>query len=150
MQKVALHNLGCKVNSYEMDVIGQKLTEKGYELVPFDTKADVYIINTCTVTNIADRKSRQMLHQAKKRNPEAVVVAVGCYVQTGKEQVLTDARIDLAILRVAAAEILFEEETPDSVAANEAVELAKKYGTEKSPGFINGLLGSLVKENEGA
>lgn len=97
MQKVALHNLGCKVNSYEMDVIGQKLTEKGYELVPFDTKADVYIINTCTVTNIADRKSRQMLHQAKKRNPEAVVVAVGCYVQTGKEQVLADAGIDLAI-----------------------------------------------------
>lgn len=97
MQKVALHNLGCKVNSYEMDVIGQKLEEKGYQLVPFDQQADIYIINTCTVTNIADRKSRQMLHQAKKRNPEAVVVAVGCYVQTGKEQVLRDAGIDLAI-----------------------------------------------------
>ena len=97
MQKVALHNLGCKVNSYELDVIGQKLEEKGYSIVPFDEKADVYIINTCTVTNIADRKSRQMLHQAKKRNPEAVVVAVGCYVQTGKEQVLQDAGIDLAI-----------------------------------------------------
>lgn len=97
MQKVALHNLGCKVNSYEMDVIGQKLEEKGYQLVPFDQQADIYIINTCTVTNIADRKSRQMLHQAKKRNPKAVVVAVGCYVQTGKEQVLRDAGIDLAI-----------------------------------------------------
>ena len=97
MQKVALHNLGCKVNSYEMDVIGQKLEEKGYEIVPFDERADIYIINTCTVTNIADRKSRQMLHQAKKRNPEAVVVAVGCYVQTGKEQVLSDAGIDLAV-----------------------------------------------------
>ena len=97
MQKVALHNLGCKVNSYELDVIGQKLEEKGYTIVPFDEKADVYIINTCTVTNIADRKSRQMLHQAKKRNPDAVVVAVGCYVQTGKEQVLTDAGIDLAV-----------------------------------------------------
>ena len=97
MRKVALHNLGCKVNSYELDVIGQKLEEKGYTIVPFDEKADVYIINTCTVTNIADRKSRQMLHQAKKRNPEAVVVAAGCYVQTGKEQVLADAGIDLAI-----------------------------------------------------
>lgn len=97
MPTVALHNLGCKVNSYELDVIGQKLQEKGYAIVPFDEKADIYIINTCTVTNIADRKSRQMLHQAKKRNPDAVVVAAGCYVQTGKEQVLTDAGIDLAI-----------------------------------------------------
>lgn len=97
MKKVALHNLGCKVNSYELDVIGQKLEEKGYTVVPFHEKADVYIINTCTVTNMADRKSRQMLHQAKKRNPNAVVVAVGCYVQTGKEQVLQDAGIDLAI-----------------------------------------------------
>ncbi len=97
MRKVALHNLGCKVNSYELDVIGQKLEEKGYIIVPFDEKADVYIINTCTVTNMADRKSRQMLHQAKKRNPEAIVVAVGCYVQTGMEQVLSDAGIDLAV-----------------------------------------------------
>lgn len=97
MRKVALHNLGCKVNSYELDVIGQKLEEKGFTIVPFDQQADVYIINTCTVTNIADRKSRQMLHQAKKRNPDAVVVAAGCYVQTGKEQVLKDAGIDLAI-----------------------------------------------------
>ena len=76
MRKVALHNLGCKVNSYELDVIGQKLEEKGYKIVPFDEKADIYVINTCTVTNMADRKSRQMLHQAKKRNPEAIVVAV--------------------------------------------------------------------------
>jgi len=97
MQKVALHNLGCKVNSYEMDVISQKLVEKGYVLVPFEEMADIYIINTCTVTNIADRKSRQMLHQAKKRNPQAIVVAAGCYVQTGMEQVLKDAGIDLAI-----------------------------------------------------
>ena len=97
MRKVALHNLGCKVNSYELDVIGQKLEEKGYIIVPFDEKADIYVINTCTVTNMADRKSRQMLHQAKKRNPEAIVVAVGCYVQTGMEQVLQDAGIDLAV-----------------------------------------------------
>ncbi len=97
MKNVALHNLGCKVNGYEMDVMQQRLEEKGYKIVPFDKKADIYIINTCTVTNIADRKSRQMLHRAKKKNPEAVVVAVGCYVQTGKEEALLDESIDLAI-----------------------------------------------------
>lgn len=97
MKKVALHNLGCKVNSYEMDVMQQKLAEKGYDIVPFDAKADIYIVNTCTVTNIADRKSRQMLHRAKAKNPQAVVVAVGCYVQTGGEQALQDDCIDLAI-----------------------------------------------------
>lgn len=97
MKSVALHNLGCKVNSYELDVIGQKLKEKGFSVVPFDEKADIYMVNTCTVTNIADRKSRQMLHQAKKRNPEAVVVAIGCYVQTGGGQVLADEAVDLVI-----------------------------------------------------
>ncbi len=95
--KVAMHNLGCKVNSYEMDIMGQKLTDAGCELVPFHEKADVYVINTCTVTNIADRKSRQMLHRSKKENPEAVVVAVGCYVETGLEGVKKDDCIDLAI-----------------------------------------------------
>ncbi len=97
MKNVALHNLGCKVNGYEMDVMQQRLEEKGYKIVPFDKKADIYIINTCTVTNIADRKSRQMLHRAKKKNPDAVVVAVGCYVQTGSEAALLDESIDLAI-----------------------------------------------------
>lgn len=80
-----------------MDFMQQTLQEKGYKIVPFDKKADIYIINTCTVTNIADRKSRQMLHRAKKLNPDAVVVAVGCYVQTGKEEALKDLSIDLAI-----------------------------------------------------
>ena len=97
MKSVALHNLGCKVNGYEMDVMQQMLQEKGYQIVPFDEQADIYIINTCTVTNIADRKSRQMLHRAKKQNPEAIVVAVGCYVQTGQEEALKDSSIDLAI-----------------------------------------------------
>lgn len=97
MKSVALHNLGCKVNAYELDVMGQMLQEKGFKIVPFDTEADIYIINTCTVTNIADRKSRQMLHRAKKKNPGAVVVAVGCYVQTGQENVEKDECIDLAI-----------------------------------------------------
>ena len=95
--KVAMHNLGCKVNSYEFDVMGQKLSAAGCEIVPFTDVADVYIINTCTVTNIADRKSRQMLHKAKKENPGAVVVAVGCYVETGMEGVKKDECIDLAI-----------------------------------------------------
>jgi threonylcarbamoyladenosine tRNA methylthiotransferase MtaB len=97
MKSVAFHNLGCKVNSYELDVMQQMLQEKGYRIVPFDEIADIYIINTCTVTNIADRKSRQMLHRAKQKNPQAVVVAVGCYVQTDKEGVEKDASIDLAI-----------------------------------------------------
>ena len=97
MKSVALHNLGCKVNGYEMDVMQQTLQENGYKIVPFDEAADIYIINTCTVTNIADRKSRQMLHRAKKRNPDAIVVAVGCYVQTGKDEVQKDEAVDLAI-----------------------------------------------------
>ncbi len=97
MKSVAFHNLGCKVNGYEMDYMQQILQEKGYRIVSFDEKADIYIINTCTVTNIADRKSRQMLHRAKKMNPESVVVAVGCYVQAGGEETLKDKSIDLAI-----------------------------------------------------
>ena len=97
MKNVALHNLGCKVNSYELDVVQQMLQENGYNVVPFDEKADIYIVNTCTVTNIADRKSRQMLHRAKAKNPDAIVVAIGCYVQTGKEDVILDECIDLAI-----------------------------------------------------
>lgn len=94
---VAYHNLGCKVNSYEMDVMLQSLRRKGYEIVPFEEKADIYIVNTCTVTNIADRKSRQMLHKAKKTNPEGIVVAVGCYVQSDTEAVKADASVDLMI-----------------------------------------------------
>ncbi|MCI8615269.1 tRNA (N(6)-L-threonylcarbamoyladenosine(37)-C(2))-methylthiotransferase MtaB [Parablautia intestinalis] len=97
MKSVAFHNLGCKVNGYEMDYMLQALQEKGYTIVPFDGRADIYIINTCTVTNIADRKSRQMLHRAKRLNPESVVVAVGCYVQAGGEEALKDMSIDLAI-----------------------------------------------------
>lgn len=97
MKSVALHNLGCKVNAYEIDVMQQMLQESGYSIVAFDEKADIYIVNTCSVTNIADRKSRQMLHKAKKQNPEAVVVAVGCYVQSGKEKIEKDECIDLAI-----------------------------------------------------
>lgn len=95
--KVALHNLGCKVNAYEIEAMQQLLEESGYEIVPFEPGADIYVINTCTVTNIADRKSRQMLHKAKKMNPEAIVVATGCYVQTGGEKLEKDEAIDLVL-----------------------------------------------------
>lgn len=97
MKSIALHNLGCKVNGYEMEVMQQILQEKGYKIVPFDEKADIYIVNTCTVTNIADQKSRQMLHRARKKNPDAVVVAAGCYVQTGEEKIAEDLAVDLVI-----------------------------------------------------
>ncbi len=97
MKKVAFHNLGCKVNSYEMDAMLQELKMHGYTIVPFEEQADIYIVNTCTVTNMADRKSRQMLHKAKKMNPEAVVVAVGCYVQADAEGVRNDDAVDLII-----------------------------------------------------
>ena len=97
MPKAALHNLGCKVNAYETEAMEQQLKERGYEIVPFDEKADVYITNTCAVTNIADRKSRQMLHRAKKLNPESVVVAAGCYVQVASEELKKDASVDIVI-----------------------------------------------------
>lgn len=97
MKTVAYHNLGCKVNSYEMDAMLQALRQKGYQIVPFDEKADVYIVNTCTVTGIADRKSRQMLHRAKKTNPEGIVVAVGCYVQSDTQAVEADSAVDLLV-----------------------------------------------------
>lgn len=96
-RKAALHNLGCKVNAYELEAIQQMLEQQGYEIVPFAPGADIYIINTCTVTNIADRKSRQMLHKAKKMNPDAVVVACGCYVQAAGEKLEQDSAIDLVI-----------------------------------------------------
>jgi len=95
MKKVALHNLGCKVNAYETEAMQELLVQNGYEIVPFKEGADIYIINTCTVTNMADRKSRQMLHRAKKMNPDAIVVAAGCYVQTEKDKV--DESIDIVI-----------------------------------------------------
>ncbi len=97
MLKVALHNLGCKVNAYETEAMQHLLEEAGYEIVPFTQKADVYVINTCSVTNMADRKSRQMLHKAKKNNPDSIVVAAGCYVQTSEKEVLNDLSVDIVI-----------------------------------------------------
>ena len=97
MKKAALHNLGCKVNAYDTEAMQHLLEEAGYEIVPFTQKADVYVINTCSVTNMADRKSRQMLHKAKKNNPDSIVVAAGCYVQTSEKEVLNDLSVDIVI-----------------------------------------------------
>lgn len=97
MKKAALHNLGCKVNAYETEAMQEILVNAGYEIVDFHEIADVYVINTCSVTNIADRKSRQMIHQAKKRNPNGVVVAAGCYVQTSEEKAKLDPAIDVIL-----------------------------------------------------
>lgn len=97
MRKAALRNLGCKVNYYETEAMAQLLEKAGYEIVAFEDRADVYVINTCSVTNIADRKSRQMLHRAKKRNPQAVVVAAGCYVQAAGEELEKDPAVDIIV-----------------------------------------------------
>ncbi len=97
MKTIAFHNLGCKVNAYETEIMIQNAQDAGYEVVQFSQFSDIYVINTCTVTNIADRKSRQMLHKVRKLNPDAVVVAVGCYVQTGKDALLKDPLVDICI-----------------------------------------------------
>ena len=94
---IAFHNLGCKVNAYETEIMLQNAQSAGYEIVQFSQISDIYVINTCTVTNIADRKSRQMLHRARKLNPDAIVVAVGCYVQTGSDALLKDPLVDICI-----------------------------------------------------
>ena len=106
MMKVALHNLGCKVNAYETDAMQELLEKNGYEIVPFKEGADVYVINTCTVTNMADRKSRQMLHRAKKMNPDAIVVAAGCYVQAQEQSGEVDSCIDIVIGNNKKAELI--------------------------------------------
>ncbi len=97
MKRAALHNLGCKVNEYETEAMQELLEADGYEIVPFTEQAEVYLINTCSVTNIADRKSRQMIHRARKMNPDAIVIAAGCYVQTGIEELKKDASVDIIL-----------------------------------------------------
>ena len=97
MKTVAFCTLGCKVNQYETNAMMQKMIEAGYKVVDFETKADIYIINTCTVTNMADKKSRQMLRRVKEINPEAILVAVGCYAQVAKEKLEQIPEIDLIL-----------------------------------------------------
>ncbi|MCR5279265.1 MAG: tRNA (N(6)-L-threonylcarbamoyladenosine(37)-C(2))-methylthiotransferase MtaB [Lachnospiraceae bacterium] len=123
MKTVAFHNLGCKVNAYETDIMLQKFVENGFCVVPFTQKADIYVINTCTVTSIADHKSRQMLHRAKEKNPEAVVIAVGCYVQTDTERVINDPAVDIAI---------------GNNRKSEVVEILKEYLNDREGGKAGG------------
>ncbi len=118
MRTAALHNLGCKVNSYETEAMQQLLEAAGYQIVPFQEKADVYLINTCSVTNVADKKSRQMLHRAKKQNPDAVVVAAGCYVQAAHEELKKDLAVDIII---------------GNNKKQELVEILEKYFREREP-----------------
>lgn len=119
MKKVALHNLGCKVNAYETEAMQELLAKHGYEIVPFEEGADIYIINTCTVTNMADRKSRQMLHKARKMNPDAVIVAAGCYVQAKGQEI--DSSIDI---------VVGNNKKKDIVTILEEYEAGRKEGTK--------------------
>ena len=102
----ALHNLGCKVNAYETESMQQMLENAGYAIVDFTKRADVYVINTCSVTNMADRKSRQMIRRARTKNPDAVIVAAGCYVQTAGEEIKKDLSIDILIGNNKKAELI--------------------------------------------
>ena len=147
MKTIAFHNLGCKVNAYETDVMMQNLQKKGWQVVPFDQPADVYVVNTCTVTNIADRKSRQMLHRAKKTNPDAVVVAVGCYVETDPEGVEKDPAVDLAIgtnrkgqIAEIIGEYLRKRAGEDATAAQDASAPADDFLPEKAEGGADGCI----------
>ena len=136
-KRIALHNLGCKVNAYELDKIAGSLIARGHEIVPFSEDADIYIVNTCTVTNIADRKSRQMLHRAKKRNPGALVVALGCYVDTDGEGVKKDPCIDIALGnkdKAGLAAVLEEYEIPgeEGTSVCEENSLREEHGSYRS------------------
>ena len=121
MKKVAFHTLGCKVNIYETEAMQELMQRAGYSIVDFDDKADIYVVNTCSVTNMADRKSRQMLHKAKKDNPEAIVVAVGCYVQAAAKSIKQDEKIDIIIgnnMKNKIADIInnyYEHQDPNTV-----------------------------------
>ena len=133
MRTAALHNLGCKVNSYETEAMQQLLEEAGYEIVPFHEKADVYIINTCSVTNIADRKSRQMLHRAKKQNPDAVVVAAGCYVQAAAEELKADLAVDVIIGNNKKQDLvpILEEYFKDKSDSSHMIEISETHEYER-------------------
>ena len=125
-KKAAFHNLGCKVNSYETEAMQQQLEQAGYEIVPFAPGADVYVINTCSVTNIADRKSRQMLHKAKKMNPSAIIVAAGCYVQTAKERTGLEVEADIVLgnnKKIDLLEVLKRYEKASKIAGDQQLSL---------------------------
>lgn len=95
--KIAIYTLGCKVNQYESNAIIQQFIENGHEIVEYDDYADVYIINTCTVTNMSDKKSRQIIRRAKQTNPKSTLIAIGCYAQVAKDELLKIKDIDLVL-----------------------------------------------------
>ena len=148
MKKASLHNLGCRVNEYETEAMRQMLAADGYEIVPFEEAADVYVVNTCTVTSMADKKSRQMLHRAKQKNPDAVVIACGCYVQDKADELLADSAVDLVIgnsdKENLTAILRAYLEDPDAAAKHvEAAASVKEYGhlhtarsAEKTRAFV--------------
>ena len=131
MKKIAFITLGCKVNQYETNSMTQKFLQKGYEIVEATKQADIYVVNTCTVTNMSDRKSRQMLRRVKEQNQEAIVVACGCYVQVAKEEIETIQEIDLAIGNKEKKEIveIIEkyQQDKEKITKIEAVEEQKEY-----------------------
>ena len=96
-QTVAFYTLGCKVNQYETNAMKQKMIEQNYEIVDFEQRADIYVINTCTVTNMSDRKSRQIIRRVKLQNPSAILVVTGCYAQVAKEELKTIQEIDIIL-----------------------------------------------------
>lgn len=149
MRKAALRNLGCKVNFYETEAMTQLLEEAGYEIVDFEDMADVYVVNTCSVTNIADRKSRQMLHRAKRRNHDSVVVAVGCYAQAAGDRLKEDWAVDIIVGNDRKTELVKileeyfggrelkrEEYLIDISRAKEYERLGIKRGSEHTRAFI--------------
>ena len=135
-RKVAFCTLGCKVNQYETNAMIQEFKKCGYDIVEFDEVADIYIVNTCTVTNMADRKSRQMLRKVKELNPEAVLVAVGCYAQVAKEELEKIPEIDLILGTNEKKDIVSYVEkmlnTKQGDTANVGQDQSKNLGTENS------------------
>ena len=121
MRRVAFHTLGCKVNTYETEAMQEMMKAAGYTIVDFEDCADVYVINTCSVTNVADKKSRQMLHRAKKINPDAIVVAAGCYVQADAEKVKKDEKVDIII---------------GNNVKKDIVQIIDEYLSEKKPEYL--------------
>lgn len=147
MKKVAFITLGCKVNQYETNAMTQQFLQKGYEITEPAEKADIYIVNTCTVTNMSDRKSRQMLRRAKEKNKEAIVVACGCYVQVAKEEVEKIEEIDLSIGNNEKKEIVDiienyikehkkNEKIEDVMTQKQYIELGETTYTEKTRAVI--------------
>ncbi|MDY2725996.1 MAG: tRNA (N(6)-L-threonylcarbamoyladenosine(37)-C(2))-methylthiotransferase MtaB, partial [Anaerostipes faecalis] len=126
-KKAAIVTLGCKVNQYETDAMWGMLLEAGVVMVSPKEAADIYIVNTCSVTNMAERKSRQMLHRAKKMNPDVVVVAVGCYAQVGKDELSKDTNIDLIIGNNKKKELvhILESYAPERIQSPEVLDIAK-------------------------